>query len=347
MSELSETPVAPKPAGRTARPEATVRAGQPYHLLARNSVHRWWRPLVALLLFVLVGFLVLIAATLALWAMALAPQGLPLPDLANPGVAGAVLNEPMFLLFSGFASLVATIPAVLMTVRWAQKRPLSSVTGVVGKLRWKWFGRCGLIALGVFAPAFAIEIGYELLTGTPDGPGFPGWVVYARVVLIALLVVPLQSAAEEYVFRGFLLQTFTAWFRTPWIGMVLSSVLFLLGHGYTDPLVWCQLLLMAISACWLTIRTGGLEAAIAMHGANNVLSLLIEGTSGVPGLEQAGDFAVMSVLPFLVAIPVYTWLADRFAARDRLDTVIGGRLRIAPLSLRPRTRDDLPPVSTG
>lgn len=317
---------------------ALVPVGQPYHLLARNTEHRWWRPLAALLFGVLAGFLFLVFALVLLWATALLPQGLPRADLlsGDRAVIQSVLNDPMFLLFSGFAALVALVPAVAMTVHTVQKRPFGSVTGVTGGLRWRWLARCLLVALLVFVPAFAIEAAYETATGAPSGPGFPGWSVYGRIAVLAVVVVPLQSAAEEYVFRGFVFQTLTAWFRTPWVGMVLSSVLFLLGHGYTDPLVWVQLLLMAMSACWLAARTGGLEGGIALHVANNVLGLLLEATSGVPSMEQAGSFAVMSVLPFLAAIPVYTWIVDRLALRARLDTVVGGRASLHPLSLRPR-----------
>ena len=316
--------------------------GQPYHLLARNTEHRWWSPLAALLLGALAGFLFLVTALVLLWCMALLPQGLPRVDvLSGDGAAlRAVFDDPMFQLFSGFAALVAMVPAAVLAARAAQHRPLGSLTGVTGGVRWRWLARCGLVALLVFVPAFGIEAAYEQATGTPNsGPGFPGWGVYGRIALLAVVVVPLQSAAEEYVFRGFVFQTLTAWFRTPWVGMVLSSVLFLLGHGYTDPLVWVQLLLMAMCACWLAVRTGGLEGGIAMHVANNVIGLLLEGTSGVPDMQQAGSFAVMSVLPFLAAIPVYTWVVDRLATRARLDNVVGGRAALHPLSLRPR--DDL------
>ena len=59
---------------------------------------------------------------------------------------------------------------------------------------------------------------------------------------------------------------------------------------------------------------------------------------GAPVLASH-TFAVMSVLPFLAAIPTYTWIIDRLALRARLDTVVGGRASVHPLSLRPR--DDL------
>jgi membrane protease YdiL (CAAX protease family) len=287
---------------------------------------------VTLLLFVVAGALSLAAAVVLVIGVTVSQHlsaGFTIQDSTQRAT-----DDPLIVLFSGFLSLLALVPAVWVAVRWGQNRPFSSVSNVVGGVRWRWLGECQAIAVLVLGAAFAVELGYEMVTGAVGFGGFPGWATYAKIALIALLVVPLQSAAEEYAFRGFLLQTFTAWFRTPWIGMVLSSLLFLMGHGYTDPLVWAQLFLMGMASCWLAVRTGGLEAAIALHVANNVLSLLVTGLSGVPNLDQAGDFSVVDVLPFMVAMPVYAWIVDRRAARRELSTVIGGGSSISPITLQ-------------
>lgn len=312
-------------------PGAVVEAGQPYHLLARNSAYRWWRPLVSLIVFVVLALLSLVAALATVTAVA------TLPSVAGgAGVFDAidqVLTDPLFLLFAGFATLVVFLPCVWFTVRTLQNRPFSSVSSVVGGLRWGWLGECVGLAAILLGAVFAFGLVYELIAG-PSGPiGFPGWPTYLTIAAVALLVVPLQCAAEEYAFRGFLVQTLTAWFRTPWVAIVLSSVAFLFSHGYTDVLVWIQLMLMAVVMCWLTIRTGGLEAAIGLHIANNVLSLLVAGIYGVPSLEQAGDFAAADVVPFLIVIPLYGWLADRRAKQRELHTVLGGRAPVSPWTL--------------
>lgn len=338
MSEPPErTTVAAPPVSRWA----LVPAGQPYHLLARNSAHTWWRPLAALVLVAVLEVVSVIAATVVLMGMVLFP-----PDLAplhaaqyirHPETVNAILTSPLVLLVLGFALIIALLPPLILVARWVQKRPASSLVSVTGGVRWRWLGECLATAVAVFAVAFGVMVTSDLIMGVPEGTGFPGWADYARIVLIAVLIVPLQSATEEFVFRGFLLQTFTAWFRTPWPGMVVCSLLFLAGHGYTDPVVWAELFLMAMTMSWLAIRTGGLEAAIGLHTANNALTLVVAGTSGVPDLEQAGEFPLMQVLPLAVATVAYAWIADWRAARRGLATVVGGRTRIAPLSLRPTT----------
>ncbi|SFT74468.1 Membrane protease YdiL, CAAX protease family [Actinopolyspora lacussalsi subsp. righensis] len=315
---------------------APVPEGTPFHLLARNSAHRWWRPVVALL--VLLGLTLaasVLAAVLLVGMIVFAGPLGTLNVVLPPGHLVEVLSSPLPTLFLSFAVLIALIPPVALTARWVQRRGFGSVVGVLGTPRVRWFGETMLWALLVFGVLFAAIITLQLMSGAPM-PAFPGWRRYLAVALLAVLVVPAQSAAEELFFRGLLLQTLTAWFRTPWPGILLSSLVFLLGHGYTDPLVWVELFLMATIMCWLSIRTGGLEAAVAMHTANNALSLLVAGLSGVPSTEQSGDYPVIQVIPMIVAVLLFAWVVDRRAARRGVGTVVGGRVRIDPVTLAPR-----------
>ncbi|MFR9729879.1 CPBP family intramembrane glutamic endopeptidase [Saccharopolyspora sp. MS10] len=339
------------PAAAEPTPEAT---GTPYHLLAREHgtrPHRWWRPLVALLVFGALTLVLLAVTMSALSLFVLFPAGFAELRVASlwwdPELVETLVQDPFALLFVSFGAIVALMPAALLSAAWAQRRSPRELLGVTGRLRWRWLAECLLGALVVLGAAFALSALLTVLTGRSFGPGFPGWADYARIAALALLVIPFQSAAEEIAFRGFLLQTVTAWFRTPWVAIAVTSVLFLFGHGYTDPLVWCELLVMAAVMCWLTLRTGGLEAAIALHVLNNVLTVLVGGLAGVPGIEQAGDFALGDVVPFIAAVLVYGWWADRRAARRGAWTVTGGRVPLNPWSLRPATRVDLHAEVTG
>ena len=64
--------------------------------------------------------------------------------------------------------------------------------------------------------------------------------------------------------------------------------------------------------CWLTVRTGGLEAAIALHVVTNAVGLLVTPTQGVPDLTQSGDYGLAQILPSFVATLAYTaWVARK------------------------------------
>ena len=53
--------------------------------------------------------------------------------------------------------------------------------------------------------------------------------------------------------------------RTPWPGVLVSAVLFALAHGLGSAWGFADLVFFASVASWLSLRTGGLEAGIAMH----------------------------------------------------------------------------------
>jgi membrane protease YdiL (CAAX protease family) len=129
------------------------------------------------------------------------------------------------------------------------------------------------------------------------------------------------------MFRGWLLQavgSFTAEgrrlgrvFGTPWPAIILSSLPFVAGHAYTD---WGLLDIgaFAVVTAWITVRTGGLEAGIALHVVNNMVGMALSATEGdlsltqgsVPLPEVLGD-----VVPLLLWAWVIVWLFDHTGSR--------------------------------
>ncbi|WP_170317534.1 type II CAAX endopeptidase family protein [Paroceanicella profunda] len=120
-----------------------------------------------------------------------------------------------------------------------------------------------------------------LSIGAPQaGPGAsPGM---AAAVLLLLLV---QTASEELVFRGYLLQQLAVRWRNPLGWALLPSVLFGLMH-YT-PSVPADAALMAmirtgglgLLLALVTARTGTLGAAMGIHFVNNVMAMLVVGSA--------------------------------------------------------------------
>nr|WP_257909865.1 CPBP family glutamic-type intramembrane protease [Janibacter limosus] len=74
--------------------------------------------------------------------------------------------------------------------------------------------------------------------------------------------------------RG-LMQGVGAWIKRPVLALVVSTVLsaatFAPAHTSLDPWVLLDLAGMAAACCYLTRRTGGLEAAIVLHVVNNMV----------------------------------------------------------------------------
>ncbi|WP_327351991.1 CPBP family intramembrane glutamic endopeptidase [Streptomyces sp. NBC_01304] len=308
MTTYLQTPQSPQ----TLPPPAL-----PYHRLALSSgQHRWWRPLAGTCV-VVVG--------VALAALVV---------FAGGEVVGAVLDRPQDA--DGFrqlgalgdtavalASLALGLPVVLLAARWAQRRPAGTVSSVTGRVRWAWLGRCLALALPLTGASFGIMV---LLPEPADGGGELAWAgltPFLTGLAMVLLLVPFQAAAEEYAFRGWLVQAVGAWCRSPWVAVLPQALLFAAAHGWGTPWGFADLFVFAVVAAWLTIRTGGLEAAIALHVVTNLLpfGLMAGTTDGFATDETAADmdwatFAVDVPMVCLYAAAVL-WLAGRRGQRTQ------------------------------
>ncbi len=197
------------------------------------------------------------------------------------------------------------------------------------------FGPVGPAIAGFWAVTKALVVLYVLLLVLPpwsmgapllSNLPFGSWVALLPFSLCAVLI---QSSAEEVVFRGYIQQQLAARFSSPWVWIVLPSLLFGLGHyipaqagenaGYIA--IWAALfgLLMAD----LTARAGHLGPAIAVHFVTNISALLLtslpDTLSGLALYTVPYDLSdvaeLRAWLPVDFALMIVCWLAARLAIR--------------------------------
>lgn len=103
-------------------------------------------------------------------------------------------------------------------------------------------------------------------------PNLVGRTLYAAMA-VGLLI--LAAAAEELVFRGWLLKQSAAYVRDPIVLMALNGLLFAAIHF--DPNIDAFLVRAAMGAglTWMALRLGGIELGIGAHAANNAVILLL------------------------------------------------------------------------
>jgi membrane protease YdiL (CAAX protease family) len=233
-----------------------------------TSDYRIWRPLVGMLLFTAL----VIAATLVVLVVPLVVFDLgggldSVDDLASPSV----------LLLTNL-SLAVLIPCAMFAAWAAHRVRPGLVSSVVGRIRWKWLAAYSGIALLVTLFTFGLSgfVGGDSASTAGPEPSFVGWETYLPLVLVILLTTPLQAAGEEYAFRGYLAQAIGAWAKTwTWVPVLITSFLFALAHGQQDLALFTDRFMFGLALALITIRTGGLEAGIALHAANNLIILLV------------------------------------------------------------------------
>ncbi|MGZ4616497.1 MAG: CPBP family intramembrane glutamic endopeptidase [Actinomycetes bacterium] len=286
--------------------------GDRYPQLLRTPRHRWWRSLLGLL--VASGFVVG-GAVLVVLAISLAASGLGGSDPFAEGAPGP--ETPLGLLETNLA-IAVILPSVALAVLLVHRERPGWLSSVAARLRWRVLLRLLPVALLVVALFFGLS-----LLVPPAGLGSvqpPSASTLLALLAVILLTTPLQAAAEEYGFRGYLTQVLGSWFSRPVAGALVaaavSAALFALAHGASDPWLFSDRVAFGLVASWVAWRTGGLEAAVALHIANNLVALVYGAATGT----LADAFAMTAVdWPYVVLdvamLVVFAVLVARLAGR--------------------------------
>ncbi|WP_222265230.1 CPBP family intramembrane glutamic endopeptidase [Modestobacter marinus] len=308
-------PGPPAPGGRGRRAPRPVTppgappfdAPQSYPFLMRARDWAWWRPALGLLLF---GVVYTVASVVVVLVAFVTGTG---PDLGFVD-----LTDPWVLLVTNL-SLIVAIPIVWLC--WAVPHGLRIgwSSSVLGRLRWRLFLPYTWRAVATLGAAIALSVALSLLTDELISGPVPalGW-----LLLVVFLTTPLQSAAEEYLFRGYLSQAIAAWIRAPRAGPVVAAVvtaaLFSSAHLPPDFLTFFDRFVFGLAASAVVSLTGGLEAAIVLHAVNNVLVFVIAGLLGDGADTDAtltGLEGLLVVLLDVVAMGAYVAVVARSRSR--------------------------------
>src|SRR5699024_2240661 len=106
--------------------------------------------------------------------------------------------------------------------------------------------------------------------------------------IVILVTTPLQAMGEEFAFRGYAMQafgSFTHWLSEHFgargrtarliaevVAILLTSTVFALAHGVQNAPLFLDRFLFGLMAGIIVVRTGGVEAGIAMHIWNNLVA---------------------------------------------------------------------------
>ncbi|WP_444962138.1 lysostaphin resistance A-like protein [Nocardiopsis sp. M1B1] len=298
----------PPPGTKRRRGPRPVPPGVPYHRVLAHEKRRVWRGIAALVLFV-GGMLVFSFAAGLLGAFV---------DLAL-GRSSVMLGGDEFTPVaqaSALLGLALLLPWSMLIQRWLYGVRGASLHSVRSLFRADVFGRTLLVILPVWTVYLAV---FSVFTPYPE----TSWLFTDLIAMFAviLLLAPLQSAGEEYGFRGLVFRVAASWGRSARTGLVLgvlvSSLLFMLAHLAFDPWLNLYYFTMGVTLALVTWRTGGLEIAVVIHAVNNTLAFLITvitRTDVMEGMDRsmgAGSPVMLVPCVLLVAVTAVVWLRTR------------------------------------
>ena len=223
-------------------------------------------------------------------------------------------NGPMAATFIAVAALIAGV------------HPRQYVT-VARRIRWRLLASGLLLSVLVIGPLVLASQFLDphappapMLSLAADWPGRFGYAFGCIALLIP------AAAAEEIVFRGWLLRESAAISRNPIFLMAVNGVLFSAVHGELAPDPFLTRALMGAGFVYMTLRLGGIEFSTGAHAANNILIVLFiqpltlrpTPSSGVSGGAVAQDLFLF-VSYVLMAEAVARWpLLRRWSGADQL-----------------------------
>src|SRR6266446_5060675 len=214
--------------------------------------------------------------------------GHPLPGSMDPIVG--ILIQYGLIVVAGFA--------VLRSVERSHRRPWRSLVAPDLSIDWRRLAIGGGVQLAILGGELAL---LHALSGWPwrfaIAAGLPFF-------LLAVLLIPLQSASEELLFRGYLTQALGRIVRSRILIAATVGALFGVLHLNTHgPLTMPSFFVLSLIFSLVSLRDDRLELAIGGHAATNLFafgvanaSLIGPGAVGGGGASMAFNWAAIVAL---------------------------------------------------
>ncbi len=166
---------------------------------------------------------------------------------------------------------------LLFWVKYVHHQSLRSLTTSRSKVDWNRvlfsFSVWGLITIGGTLLLYVVSP-ESLVWNFKPGPFF-------TFLLLALLLIPLQTSFEEYFFRGYLMQGIGVATKSRLVPLVVTSVAFGLMHianpevGKMGAIIMIYYIGTGFFLGIITLMDDGIELSLGFHAANNLVGALL------------------------------------------------------------------------
>lgn len=218
------------------------------------------------------------------------------------------------------ASMIMLLLGVLIVHIFLHQRPLRALVTTRKAISWGRMFQGGAVWVAIMI--FGVLLEAALFPGAYVWSfEFQSWFYF---LLLAMLLTPLQCAAEELFFRGYFLQAMGRIFHQPLVPAALSGILFAIPHLLNPEAVVHGMVIMAVLyfvmgllLALVALRDAGLELSIGLHTANNFFLVMICGYKDSPlpasSIFTSVTFDPVTSLVFLVAggLVFYGWIFHR------------------------------------
>jgi membrane protease YdiL (CAAX protease family) len=211
-----------------------------------------------------------------------------LPLLIDLRLSGSDLNEVMSiehmtrilgknrLLIHLLLPFVFIFSALFIGITQFHKRKFSSVLTSASRFRWKRF----LIAFSLWWGIMSVFVVIEYFTGNELKLNFDAGKFFP-LLIISFVLIPIQTTAEEILFRGYLAQAMYRKIGSYFHVILITSAFFALMHAFNPEVatlgygILSYYFLTGVFLAIMTIMDEGMELSMGYHAANNVFTAIM------------------------------------------------------------------------
>jgi hypothetical protein len=226
-------------------------------------------------------------------------------------------NTTLLLILIPF---VVGFVALFLWVKFLHKLDFKSLTTSRKKIDWKRVLFSFLLWGGI--TILMIVLDYQL---SPENYQwnfeFNKFIV---LVIIAVLLVPIQTSFEEYLFRGYLMQGIGIAAKNKWVPLLVTSFIFGMMHIANPEVAKIGYIIMVyyigtgLFLGVLTLMDEGMELALGFHAANNLITALLV-TANWTAFQTDSILKDMSeptagvdvLIPVLVVFPILLFIFSK------------------------------------
>ena len=220
---------------------------------------------------------------------------------ANPSDFSILGLQPNAILILMLFPFITGLAAFSLLIKPLNNRTLKNTINGTGRIRWNRFFISAFIWLLLSATYLFINLKLDPSNFTLNNKT----VSLITLIVISILFIPFQTAFEEILFRGYLMQGFAAILRNRLFPLVMTSILFGLMHAFNPEVkefgflaMMPQYILFGLIFGIITILDDGIEAAMGAHTANNIFVCIMV-TNQSSALQTPALYEQQNIYPWV------------------------------------------------
>lgn len=211
---------------------------------------------------------------------------------------GMIITMALFSIITMAVFLMAKWSVV--SRHWVRTRP------------WFVLFWCVVAALGALVPSVWLQEHMPELPNLVEGE-FDMIMKDRMGYFVVGLLAPL---AEEMVFRGAILRSLLRWKSNPWVGIVISAILFAMIH--MNPAQMPHAFLIGLLLGWMYWRTDSIVPGVVYHWVNNTVAYILYNIYPNPDLTLLDLFGSDQKVWMALGFSLLIFLPSLFQLNQRL-----------------------------